>query len=84
MKLSIDDLRVDSYTTQVSELELTEVKGGSTPGCWLGYTVVAAAVTAVATVIVKSIEAANDHKECGTRTWTDSNGVTHTQHVCRE
>jgi hypothetical protein len=31
MRLTIDDLRVDSYSSQVSELELTEVKGGTTP-----------------------------------------------------
>ncbi|MBD3907109.1 hypothetical protein NAL32_21640 [Chryseobacterium sp. Ch-15] len=85
MKLTLDQLRVDSYATQLSETELTEVKGGTTPGCaWLGYAAVAAAVTAVAAVVVKVIDADNDHKECGTKTWTDSKGVKHTEHVCRE
>ena len=81
MKLTLDQLRVDSYATQVSENELTEVKGGTTPVCVdIGVAVIAAA----ATITVAAINAANDHKECGTRTWTDSNGVTHTQHICRE
>lgn len=40
MKLSIDDLRVDSYATQVSENELTEVKGGTTPICVLAVVAV--------------------------------------------
>lgn len=81
MRLSIDDLRVDSYATQMSENELTAVKGGTTPWCvYVGVALVAAG----ATVIVAAIAADNDHKECGTREWTDSHGVKHTQHICRE
>lgn len=33
MKLTLDQLKVDSYANQVSENELTEVKGGTSPGC---------------------------------------------------
>jgi len=33
MKMTLDQLRVDSYATQVNESELTEVKGGTTPLC---------------------------------------------------
>lgn len=40
MKLSLDQLKVDSYATQVSNQELTEVKGGTSPGC-IVYGVVA-------------------------------------------
>ena len=33
MKMSLEDLKVDSYAAQVSENELTNVKGGTTPAC---------------------------------------------------
>lgn len=33
MKLTLDQLKVDSYASQVSENELTEVKGGTSPVC---------------------------------------------------
>ena len=33
MKMSLDELKVDSYAVQVSENELTNVKGGTTPAC---------------------------------------------------
>lgn len=33
MKLSLDELEVESYALQVSESELSEVKGGTTWGC---------------------------------------------------
>ena len=46
MKLSIDDLMVDSYAIQFCEQELTDIKGGSTPLYVLGGVV----VTAVAAV----------------------------------
>lgn len=49
MKLSIDDLRVDSYAIQLSEQELTEVKGGTTIPCGL-YVLAGAIVTAGAAV----------------------------------
>jgi len=81
MKLTLDQLRVDSYATQISETELTEVKGGTTPIC---ADVAIAVIAATTDIVVAAIEADNDHKECGTRTWTDSNGVNHTEHVCRE
>ena len=45
MKLTLDQLRVDSYATQVSGNELTEVKGGTTPWCvYAGIAVVAIGV----------------------------------------
>jgi len=34
MKMTLDQLRVDSYATQVSETELTEVKGGTWLQCF--------------------------------------------------
>ena len=82
MKLTLDELKVDSYATQVSESELTEVKGGTTPACALyaaGILIVGAA-----TILVATYEAGNDHKECGKDVWTDENGVTHEKHVCAE
>lgn len=33
MKMTLDQLRVDSYATKVNENELTEIKGGSTWIC---------------------------------------------------
>lgn len=33
MKLTLDQLRVDSYATQASEQELTEIKGGTSLYC---------------------------------------------------
>jgi len=95
MTLSIEDLRVDSYATQLSELELTELKGGVTPvglAAWLTYVGVAATVTAVGTAVVAIVNADNDHKECDTLVVTTSTKLedgtvvtsTSTQHVCRE
>lgn len=95
MMLSIDDLRVDSYATQLSEMELTELKGGGTPAAilpYLGYAAVAALVTAVGTAVVSGINADNDHKECDTLTVTTTTKLedgtvitsTRTQHICRE
>ena len=59
MKMSLDQLKVDSYAAQVSENELTDVKGGSTPLCVAAYaaaaTVAAAAVTAAGAVIAATI-----------------------------
>lgn len=74
MKLSLAELKVDSYATQVSETELTAVKGGSSAPCaaWL-YAAGAAIVTAVATVVTTSIVVSNDHKECGTTVITQHN-----------
>ncbi|WP_299136863.1 hypothetical protein [uncultured Tenacibaculum sp.] len=33
MKMTLDQLRVDSYAAQVNENELTEIKGGTSPVC---------------------------------------------------
>lgn len=68
MKLSLAELKVDSYASQVSETELTAVKGGSSAPCigWL-YAAGAAIVTAAATVTAANITASTDHKECGNR-----------------
>lgn len=88
MKLSINDLRVDSYATQVSELELTEVKGGTSPVCvYLGITA-AEALAAAAVVAAAAITAyASSPSDSKTKTVTyDANGkvkdstVTHTTH----
>lgn len=95
MVLSIDDLRVDSYATQLSEIELTEVKGGATPAL-LGYVAVAALVTAVGAVAVAVVNANsagdNDHKECDTQTTVttihnadgSTTTITNTYHICNE
>jgi hypothetical protein len=52
MKLSIDDLRVDSYATQVSDLELTEVKGGTSWPCAL--------VPVVIQIVVEVVKSATE------------------------
>jgi hypothetical protein len=44
MKMTLDQLKVDSYATQVSEIELTEIKGGT----WLSCLEAAALVLALA------------------------------------
>lgn len=51
MKLSIDDLMVDSYAIQLCEQELTEIKGGTSIPCGL-YVLAGTVVTAIATVWV--------------------------------
>jgi hypothetical protein len=74
MKLSIDDLRVDSYAAQLSELELTEVKGGST---W--YCVGDAAIAAAAVVYEAFVKApTHEHTHCDSTvtTTTNRNGTT--------
>ena len=35
-KLSLEDLKVESFATQVSEKELVNLKGGTTWGCFFG------------------------------------------------
>jgi len=47
--MSIDNLKIESYSSHVSERELTEVKGGSTWWC-----IGAAIITAAATIIAGS------------------------------
>lgn len=86
MKLSIDALKVDSYAMQVSENELTEIKGGTTLPCAL-YFVGAAVATGVTYVIVTALNNDSDHKECtNTTTTTTGNGTTTTttSHTCKE
>jgi hypothetical protein len=46
MKLSIDDLMVDSYAIQLCEQELTEIKGGTTLPC-AGYVLVGTIITTI-------------------------------------
>jgi hypothetical protein len=53
MKLSIDDLMVDSYAVQLCEQELTEIKGGSTLPC-AGYTLIGSLITAASVIIAAS------------------------------
>jgi len=50
MKLSLDDLKVDSYAIQVSESELAEVKGGT---AWLCFD----AGVALATLLIAGYNA---------------------------
>lgn len=94
MVLSIEDLKVDSYATQLSEVELTELKGGATPGLLAYIAVVAAGavVYTVGSVIVTALNNDSDHKECDNNTIVtvtklpDGTTVTSTrqQHICRE
>jgi hypothetical protein len=70
MRLSIDDLRVDSYATQVSELELTEVKGGTTP--WCVY--VGCALIAAGTAIIVAAVNSKPHDSTTTTVHYDSHG----------
>lgn len=53
MKLTLDQLKVDSYANQVSESELTEVKGGTSPACVV-YGVVAVVAIGVGYLIGSS------------------------------
>jgi len=62
MKLTLDQLRVDSYATQVIENELTEVKGGTTWYC-VGVAVISAAA---------AIAAIDKDDDCTTTTTTTS------------
>ena len=41
-KLSLDDLRIESYASQVSESELAEIKGGTAQVCLVAGLVIAA------------------------------------------
>jgi hypothetical protein len=89
MKLSLAELKVDSYATQVSETELTAVKGGSSIPCAAGvYTLGAAIFTGLVAVTNNLIQAANDHKECGetriTRVDECGNSTVITIHNCNE
>ena len=86
MRLSLAELQVDSYANQVSETELTAVKGGSTQACAL-YGAVAVVITAIATVINTCTSAANDHQECGTSTYVEADSCgtkTTVLHICEE
>lgn len=52
MKMTLDELKVDSYATEVSERELTEVKGGS------GW--VCTAVGIAASIIIAIVDGGGD------------------------
>jgi hypothetical protein len=84
MRMTLDQLRVDSYATQVSEHELTEVKGGSTPVCaaYAAYATVAAAAIAAAALIAST--AMNQPDDfCVTTTNYDANGcITGSTQTC--
>jgi hypothetical protein len=56
MKLSIEDLKVDSYATQLSEQEVTEFKGGTTYHCGTIYhcAIMLNAMAMVATAYLKT------------------------------
>ncbi len=47
MKMSLDQLRVESYSSQVSENELTEIKGGTYLACLRAAAKILAAAAAV-------------------------------------
>lgn len=75
MKLAIDDLRVESYSTQVSELELTEIKGGTTPVCAFVVAHAGALITAAAAIAAAYIAgAASNNGSTTTTVHYDSNG----------
>lgn len=52
MKLSLEELKVESYSTQVCEQELEAIKGGTTPACavWVGIDIAIAATGTLAGV----------------------------------
>ncbi len=50
MKLTLDQLKVDSYSTQICENELTEVKGGTSLICFRALAKVLAAAAAAKTL----------------------------------
>jgi hypothetical protein len=81
LRVSINDLRVDSYATQVSELELIEVKGITGWACAIPI------LGSAATMLVAAIEADNYHKEYGSTTVTTvkySVTTVVTTHQCKE
>ena len=91
MKMSLSDLQVESYATQLSETELTEVKGGSSLPCAAAagiYALGTAVVTGTVAIIGGLIIADNDHEECGSETVTKTdecgNTTTTVTHLCRE
>ncbi len=53
-KLSIEDLMVDSYAVQLSDQELTQIKGGTTVPCG-AYVLIGTMVTVIGTIIVAGI-----------------------------
>ena len=66
MRLSIENLKVNSYSNQVPEKELTEVKGGTTPVC----------AVVVAALLLASCE---EEKQCTeTKVTTCSDGTQET------
>lgn len=85
MKLTLEELRVDSYSTQVSETELTETKGGvwTTPVC---ADIVIAGISAVAGIVVASIGHEHDHCDSTVTTTTNPDGSTstHTDYHCND
>lgn len=75
MKLAIDDLRVESYSTQVSELELTEIKGGTTPVCAFAVAYAAELIAAGAVIAAAYIAgAASNNGSTTTTVCYDSTG----------
>ena len=77
MKLTLDQLKVDKYATQVSENELAAIKGG-----FVG--ILPNIIVAVATATAKALSSNNDHSNCDESTSTDENGNTVVTHVCHE
>ncbi len=61
-KLSLDQLEVENFASQLSEEELSNVKGGTTPACALYGAAAAVATAAIyaATEIYKAYEDDND------------------------
>jgi hypothetical protein len=77
MKMNLDELRVDSYSSQIAESELTNVKGGTTWGC--ATYLAAKLVEAVAEVITD--DAPHEHTHCDsttTNTYDDNGNLTST------
>jgi len=90
MRMTLDQLEVNSYAIQMSEVELAEVKGGSGPACAAyaaGAVVIAAVAAGGATVAAALLQSA--HASCTTTTSTTTmvvDGVTVSvvtnTHVC--
>ncbi len=71
-KLSLSDLKVNSFITSLENQKTNTVKGGTTPACEVAITVtiVSIAATVTSIIIMESIQGngciCNSHAECTT------------------
>ncbi|WP_257669570.1 hypothetical protein [Parapedobacter tibetensis] len=69
MKLSIEDLMVDSYAVQLCEQELTEIKGGTTVPCGV-YVLVGTVITTIGIIVAATASKPKQVKTKKTTTTT--------------